>query len=103
MPSRPLFLLLITLCFQVENLLENIDMKIEVKREKFLELNADYFTRVTKPIETALMMSSVTLNEISEVILMGAGTRVPKVQVCCPRNCHVAEPVSMFLCSTVPN
>ena len=66
---------------QVENLLENIDMKIEVKREKFLELNADFFARVTKPIETALMTSSVTLNEISEVILMGAGTRVPRVQV----------------------
>ena len=70
---------------QVENLLENIDVKIEVKREKFLELNEDFFTRVTKPIETALMTSSVTLNEISEVILMGAGTRVPRVQVCWPR------------------
>jgi len=68
-------------CHQVENLLENIDMKIEVKREKFLELNSDYFTRVTKPIETALLTSSITLNEISEVILMGAGTRVPRVQV----------------------
>ena len=72
-------------CHQVENLLENIDVKIEVKREKFLELNEDFFTRVTKPIETALMTSSVTLNEISEVILMGAGTRVPRVQVCWPR------------------
>ena len=56
-------------------------MKIEVKREKFLELNADFFDRVTKPIETALLTSSVTLAEISEVILMGAGTRVPRVQV----------------------
>jgi hypoxia up-regulated 1 len=65
----------------VENLLENIDMKIEVKREKFLELNADFLTRVTRPIELALMTSSVTLAEISEVILMGAGTRVPRVQV----------------------
>ena len=55
-------------------------MKIEVKREKFLELNADFFDRVTKPIETALLTSSVTLAEISEVILMGAGTRVPRVQ-----------------------
>jgi hypoxia up-regulated 1 len=67
--------------FQIENLLENIDVKIEVKREKLLELNSDFFERVTKPIETALMTSSITMDEISEVILMGAGTRVPRVQV----------------------
>jgi hypoxia up-regulated 1 len=66
---------------QIENLLENIDVKIEVKREKLLELNEEFFSRVTKPIETALMTSSVTMDEISEVILMGAGTRVPRVQV----------------------
>ncbi len=67
--------------FQIENLLENIDVKIEVKREKLLELNSDFFERVKKPIETALMTSSITMDEISEVILMGAGTRVPRVQV----------------------
>ena len=67
--------------FQIENLMENIDVKIEVKREKLLELNADFFTRVVKPIEVALKTSSITMDEISEVILMGAGTRVPKVQV----------------------
>ena len=61
--------------------MENIDVKIDVNREKFLELNADFFTRITKPIETALKTSSVTMEEINEVILMGAGTRVPRVQV----------------------
>ena len=61
--------------------MENIDVKIEVKREKLLELNEEFFARVTKPIEVALMTSSVTMDEISEVILMGAGTRVPRVQV----------------------
>ncbi len=63
---------------QVENLLENIDVKIEVTRDRFLELNSDYFTRVTGPIDQALLTSSITMDEISEVILMGGGTRVPK-------------------------
>ena len=61
--------------------MENIDVKIDVNREIFLDLNADFFTRITKPIETALKTSSITMEEINEVILMGAGTRVPKVQV----------------------
>jgi len=64
--------------FQVENLLENIDTKIEVTRDLFLEINKDFFDRVVAPIEQALLTSAITLDEISEIILMGGGTRVPK-------------------------
>ena len=60
--------------------MEDIDFKVEVTRDELLEMNADYFTRVTKPVEAALAASGLTLEEISEVILVGAGTRVPKVQ-----------------------
>ena len=60
--------------------MEDIDFKVEVTRDELLELNADYFTRVVKPVEAALTASGLTLEEISEVILVGAGTRVPKVQ-----------------------
>lgn len=65
---------------QVEGLLEDIDFKAKVTREDFEEMNKDLFDRVTKPIEDALQTSQVTLPEITDVILMGGGTRVPKVQ-----------------------
>ena len=76
--------------------MENIDVKIDVNREIFLDLNADFFTRITKPIETALKTSSITMEEINEVILMGAGTRVPKVQVTSRVNLQVTSHVNLI-------
>ena len=55
-------------------------LRIPVTRDELLELNADYFERVTAPIEMALNAGGMTREEIHEVILVGAGTRVPKVQ-----------------------
>ena len=65
---------------QVEGLLEEIDFKAKVSREELEELSADLFEKVTKPIEEALKISQITLPEIKDVILMGGGTRIPKVQ-----------------------
>jgi len=72
-----------TECYaQVENLLEDIDFKMLVTREDLLNLLEDYLVpeRITRPLIKALESSGMTMSEISEVILMGAGTRVPKVQ-----------------------
>merc|ERR1711997_75784 len=51
-------------------------------REDLLNLLQDYLVpeRITRPLVKALEVSGMTMPEISEVILMGAGTRVPKVQ-----------------------
>ena len=43
-------------------------------------MNSDYFERVVAPIEMALNAGGMTREEIHEIILVGAGTRVPKVQ-----------------------
>ena len=68
-------------CFaQIENVMDDIDFKLEVTRDILLELNADFFKRVIGPVEKAIQSWGGTLEEISEVILAGAGTRVPKVQ-----------------------
>lgn len=60
--------------------MDDIDFKIEVTRDAFLEMNADYFERVLGPVEKAIAASGMTMGEVHEVILVGAGTRVPKVQ-----------------------
>ncbi|XP_014212176.1 hypoxia up-regulated protein 1 isoform X2 [Copidosoma floridanum] len=65
---------------QIEGLLDKKDFKLLVTREKFEELCADLFERVAKPVEIALKTSGLTLDSISQVVLVGAGTRVPKVQ-----------------------
>ena len=68
-------------CFaQVENVMDDIDFKMQVTREEFEAMNQDYFDRVLGPVEKAIAASGMTLQEISGILLVGAGTRVPKVQ-----------------------
>lgn len=65
---------------QIEGLIDEIDFKLLVTRAEFEELNEDLFDRVGYPVEQALKSSAVPMDVISQVILVGAGTRVPKVQ-----------------------
>jgi hypoxia up-regulated 1 len=65
---------------QIENVMDDIDFKMEITRGTFEKLNEDYFKRVLGPVEKAILASGMSLSEIHEIILAGAGTRVPKVQ-----------------------
>ncbi|XP_037828781.1 hypoxia up-regulated protein 1 [Lucilia sericata] len=65
---------------QIENLLEDHDFKLQVTREKLEEICSDLWPRVIKPLEQALANSGLTLDVVSQVIMFGGGTRVPKVQ-----------------------
>ncbi|XP_046664978.1 hypoxia up-regulated protein 1 isoform X1 [Homalodisca vitripennis] len=65
---------------QIEGLLDEIDFKLQVTREEFENLCSDLFERVKNPIQQALKTSGLTMDIISQVVLVGAGTRVPKVQ-----------------------
>ncbi|XP_073831152.1 hypoxia up-regulated Grp170 co-chaperone protein [Musca autumnalis] len=65
---------------QIENLIEDQDFKLQVTREKLEEICSDMWPRVIKPLEQALSTSGLSLDVISQVIVFGGGTRVPKVQ-----------------------
>eukprot|EP00112_Aurelia_sp_Birch-Aquarium-sp1_P011540 Seg2425.2 transcript_id=Seg2425.2/GoldUCD/mRNA.D3Y31 product="Hypoxia up-regulated protein 1" protein_id=Seg2425.2/GoldUCD/D3Y31 len=65
---------------QVENLFEGHDFRCKVTREIFETLCKDLFERVASPVETALRAAAMKLDHIDAVLLMGGGTRVPKVQ-----------------------
>ncbi|XP_034671485.1 hypoxia up-regulated protein 1 [Drosophila subobscura] len=65
---------------QIENLLEDIDFKLPVSREKLEEICADLWPRTIKPLQQALASSNLSLDLITQVILFGGGTRVPRVQ-----------------------
>ncbi|KAL8594265.1 hypothetical protein ACOMHN_044209 [Nucella lapillus] len=65
---------------QVEGLLEGEDFAAKVTREDFLGLMQDLLPRVTRPVEEALTTANISMGEITEIILMGGGSRVPKIQ-----------------------
>lgn len=66
---------------QVENVMEDIDLKVQVTRQEFEDMCADLFARVTQPIDDALVSSQISLEEISQVIVVGGNTRIPKIQM----------------------
>ncbi|OQR67435.1 hypoxia up-regulated protein 1-like [Tropilaelaps mercedesae] len=65
---------------QVENVMEDVDLKVPVTRQEFEEMCADLLTRVTQPIDDALASSQIPLDEISQVVVIGGNTRIPKIQ-----------------------
>lgn len=68
-------------CFgQVENVMEDIDFKVPMSREKLEQIMADTWDRVTVPVGKALDSAGMSLEAIDHVILVGGGSRVPKVQ-----------------------
>merc|ERR1712042_112513 len=68
-------------CFaQIENVMEDIDFKLPMTRDKLMEMSADLMDRVTGPVQRALTTASMSMENIDQVILVGGGTRVPRVQ-----------------------
>lgn len=65
---------------QIEGLMDEQDFKLLVTREEIENLCQDLFDRVKAPVEQALKTAHLTLDVISQIVLVGAGTRVPKVQ-----------------------
>ncbi|XP_076178749.1 hypoxia up-regulated Grp170 co-chaperone protein isoform X2 [Ptiloglossa arizonensis] len=65
---------------QIEGLIDEHDFRVQVSREKIEQLCSDLFERVTDPVHIALKTSGLTLDVISQVVLVGAGTRMPKIQ-----------------------
>ncbi|XP_058449575.1 hypoxia up-regulated protein 1 [Malaya genurostris] len=65
---------------QIEGLLDEQDFRLLVTREQFENLCKDLFGRVTGPIERALASSGLSIELISQVVLFGGNTRVPKIQ-----------------------
>jgi len=65
---------------QIENVMEDIDFKHPISREQLHELMDDTWHRVTQPLQRALEAAGMTMEAIDQVILVGGGSRVPRVQ-----------------------
>ena len=62
------------------SLLHDIDIKLTVTREQFIGLCTDLIQRVSAPIDRALSDAGLTAADLSSVIIIGGGVRVPAVQ-----------------------
>uniref|UniRef100_A0A1I7XTM9 DUF727 domain-containing protein n=1 Tax=Heterorhabditis bacteriophora TaxID=37862 RepID=A0A1I7XTM9_HETBA len=65
---------------QIESVHEDKDMRIHVSRNELNMLIEDLVPRMKLPIDQALSMAEIRLEDVNQVVLMGAGTRVLKVQ-----------------------
>jgi len=64
----------------VENFYESRDLRIELTRQKFDELNNDIFEKSMNLVEQVIQGSKLDYEEIDEIVLVGGTTRIPKIQ-----------------------
>ena len=76
-------------------MIDDIDFKAKVTRDEFEAMCADLFDRVRGPVDQALASSQMILNEIDQIILVGGGSHVPKLQE------KLQEAVKRYLTFTV--
>lgn len=65
---------------EVEALAEGEDFSLQLTRAKFEELCIDLFRKCIPPVEMVLKDAQVGKNEVSDIVLVGGSTRIPKVQ-----------------------
>merc|ERR1711862_373881 len=65
---------------EIDSLFEGIDYSCSLSRARFEELNMDYFRNSMGPVEKCLRDSGIDKRNVSEVVLVGGSTHIPKVQ-----------------------
>ena len=66
--------------FEVQSLVNDVDVSLLVKREEFVEKISSLVERVHGPIEQALELSGVKKEDLAIVEALGGGSRVPAVR-----------------------
>ena len=56
------------------------DLQTKIKREEFEEINKELINKVYQPIEDVLKKANMTINNISQIELIGGSIRIPALQ-----------------------
>lgn len=64
----------------VDSIHNGIDFSLTLNRAKFEELNNDLFKGTMDPVAKVLKDSNTSKDTVSELVLVGGSTRIPKVQ-----------------------
>merc|ERR1712173_522297 len=65
---------------EIESLIDGQDFSETLTRAKFEELNMDLFKNTLKPVKQVLEDSELTKKDITDIILVGGSTRIPKIR-----------------------
>lgn len=65
---------------EIDALFEGIDFYSKITRARFEELCMDLFRGTLEPVERALSDAKMDKHRISEIVLVGGSTRIPKIQ-----------------------
>ena len=65
---------------EIEGLMPGLDLSETITRAKLEELCADLFRQTLVPVEKVLADAGVEKGEVSEVVLVGGSTRIPKIR-----------------------
>jgi len=65
---------------EIDSLFEGVDFSSTITRARFEELCGDYFRSCLGPVDKVLKDSKMSKAQVSEVVLVGGSTRIPKVQ-----------------------
>ena len=65
---------------EIESLFDGEDFSETLTRAKFEELNMDLFKNTLKPVKKVLDDAELTKKDITDVILVGGSTRIPKIR-----------------------
>jgi molecular chaperone DnaK (HSP70) len=69
---------------EIDSLFEGVDFFAPLTRARFEELNSDLFLKCMGPVEKVLCDSKMDKGRVTEVVLVGGSTRIPKIQVPVP-------------------
>ena len=64
----------------IENIINGEDFLMTIYRSDFEEINKDLFNRVEKILKTVFKESKIDKNQISNVLLVGGSSNIPKVK-----------------------
>merc|ERR1711902_438919 len=65
---------------EIESLIDGEDFSETLTSAKFEELNMDLFKNTLKPVKKVLEDSELSKKDITDIILVGGSTRIPKVR-----------------------
>lgn len=65
---------------EVDSLAEGVDYSSQLSRARFEELCMDFFRSTMGPVEKVLQDANMDKKAVSEIVLVGGSTRIPKVQ-----------------------
>ena len=69
-----------TTMIEVDSLYNGIDFRISLSRAKFEALCIDDFKKCLEPVEQVLKDAKMSKKEVTDIVLVGGSTRIPKVK-----------------------